>query len=71
MHSLKQTGSVVNYTAEFQQIAGRLKQNDSALISKYYIGLKDFIKDKLSKRENKLTDLTKIIEIAIKINTRV
>ena len=39
-------------------------------MSRYYIGLKDFIKDKLSERENKLTDLTKIVEIAIKINTR-
>ena len=39
-------------------------------MSRYYVGLKDFIKDKLSKRENKLTDLTKIIEIATKINTR-
>ena len=39
-------------------------------MSRYYIGIKDFIKDKLSERENKLTDLTKIVEIAIKINTR-
>ena len=39
-------------------------------MSRYYISLKDFIKNKLSKRKNKLIDLTKIIKIATKINTR-
>ena len=39
-------------------------------MSRYYVGLKDFIKDKLSERKNKLTNLDKIIEIATKINTR-
>ena len=70
MYSLKQTRSVTTYTTDFQQIAERLEQDEHALVSRYYIGLKDFIKDKISERKDDPKGLEGLIELATKIDSR-
>ena len=48
---LRQTGSIQEYTAKFMALAGMLEWDDDALKAIYYKGLKDQVKDELSKEE--------------------
>ena len=64
--NLKQTGSASSYTREFTTLATKVGWDDAALIEQYYKGLRDDVKDDLSreKRPVKLHDFTtKTIEI--------
>jgi len=61
---LKQTGSVSYYTAQFRQIISRLHWEDETLITKFYEGLKKYIKDEIAK-EDRSKELTKYIERAV------
>lgn len=52
---LRQRGAATIYTTEFQRWAPRTGWDDKLLIRAYYIGLKDFVKDKISEEEQLLT----------------
>ena len=62
---------MIGYAAEFEQIRARLNQGEHALMSKFYIGLKDPIKDELARRDIDLTTLDSLVEITTRIDTRV
>ena len=51
MRLLKQKGSIVKYLAKFRQIAIKTAFDDNTLISQFYKGLKEVVKDKLSKED--------------------
>ncbi|ELR05695.1 hypothetical protein GMDG_07538 [Pseudogymnoascus destructans 20631-21] len=67
LQALKQRRSAVAYTAEFQQHATLTNWGDEAICDQFYAGLKDHVKDEIS-RSNKPDDLTEMIELAQKID---
>jgi hypothetical protein len=69
LNNLRQRGSVTKYMAEFQRHAMRLGYDDEALKDKFYNGLKDFVKDEIS-RSDKPTTLEGLIELAVRIDNR-
>ena len=69
LFQLKQRSSAAQYQAEFQQYAARTDWDEAALKAQFYRGLKDAVKDELSRMERPET-LAKLIEIAVKIDNR-
>jgi hypothetical protein len=69
LRSLRQTGSAVNYTAQFQQHKVKTGWNDEALQAQYYQGLKDSVKDELSRSDDP-EDLRELMTSAVKIDNR-
>jgi hypothetical protein len=69
LEALRQRGSAVSYTAEFQQHATLTNWGDEAICDQYYKGLKDHVKDEIS-RSDKPDDLKEMIEMAQKIDNR-
>lgn len=69
LQTLRQKGSAATYTAEFQRHSTKLSWNDGALMHQYYRGLKEHVKDDLS-REDPPNTLAKMIERAIQIDNR-
>jgi hypothetical protein len=69
LRSLRQTGSAVNYTAQFQQHKVKTGWNDEALQAQYYQGLKDSVKDEISRSDDP-GDLRELMTIAVKIDNR-
>lgn len=67
--SLKQTGSAANYAAEFQRWATRTRWDAAAQIAKFYQGLKDPIKDEVSRTERPTT-FKAMVELATRIDNR-
>ena len=70
LQRLKQTKSCSLYTTEFRRITSHLSWNEEALIFTYYQGLKDYIKDELSKDERPHT-LSDLIEKAVRLDDRI
>jgi hypothetical protein len=66
---LRQKGAAAKYSAEFQQLAARVRWGQAALRRQFYIGLKDGVKDEIA-RSDKPNDLRDLIEMAIKIDNR-
>ncbi len=66
---LKQTGSASHYTIQFRQITSQLHWENDIFITKFYKGLKEYIKDKIAK-EDRPEKLTKYIKRTIRINNR-
>ena len=66
---LRQTGSVQEYTSSFYALSNKTSWDDDALAAVYYRGLKDPIKDELS-REDIPKDMNEIVEKAVRINNR-
>jgi hypothetical protein len=66
---LKQFKLASEYTAKFQQYSDQLGWDNRVLANQYYIRLKEFVKDKLT-RIDKPDNLQDIIENATKINNR-
>lgn len=66
---LRQTGSAGWYAAEFKQIAAKLDWGEQALIVQFYQGLKDYVKDDLT-REERPDEIAKFMELAIRIDNR-
>lgn len=66
---LKQRGSAGTYVADFQRIAARVDWGEQALIVCFYNGLRDDVKDELS-REARPTNLATITNRAIRIDNR-
>ena len=72
LRSLKQIGSIANYTAEFQRLSNKLERNNQTLQDDYYFGLKDFIKDAITEREKRDPEgLQELIEYAENLDKRV
>ena len=59
LHTLRQDGLAVTYAAEFQQITALTEWKDSSLNSRFYWGLKEAIKNEISRsdRSEELQDL--------------
>ena len=66
---LRQNGSASEYASKFQQVASKTEWNDDALMAKFYHGLKDSVKDELTRTE-KADDLAELIEKAIILDNR-
>ena len=69
LYALRQKGSVTSYLAEFMRYAVLVKWNDEAKAAQFYRGLKDGIKDELS-RVGRPTSLKDLESAAIRIDTR-
>lgn len=70
LKTLRQHTSAADYSAHFQRIAAHLNWGSEALLSRYYDGLKEDIKDEISRKENQPDSLFDMIEISIKIDNR-
>ena len=66
---IRQIGLVGVYTSTFQGISVNLDWNDNLLVTNYYRGLKDWVKDEVT-RQGKPTTLVTIIHLAQTINKR-
>lgn len=66
---LTQRTSAAKYAAEFRQVASRVSWNEDALMTQFYEGLKETVKDDLV-REDRPEKLTKYVEMAVKIDDR-
>jgi hypothetical protein len=62
--------TIGEYTAKFHQIASNLSWNESALMSKYYGGLRGKTKDQLALIDDQPDTLDELIETASRIETR-
>ena len=69
LYALRQKGSVASYMAEFMRFAVVIKWNDQAKAAQFYRGLKDGIKDELS-RVGRPDTLKELEASAIRIDTR-
>ena len=69
LYALRQKGSVTSYLAEFMRYAVLVKWNDEAKAAQFYRGLKDAIKDELS-RVGRPANLKDLEAAAIRIDTR-
>ena len=69
LYALRQKGSVASYMADFMRFAVVIKWNDQAKAAQFYRGLKDGIKDELS-RVGRPDTLKELESAAIRIDTR-
>ena len=69
LKTLKQRGSAADYAATFRQVAAVLDWDDEPLMSAFYEGLKEEVKDELYRDEEPDT-LTKYIAMAVRIDNR-
>ena len=69
LQRLKQNGPASQYTATFRRLALDTDFNDSALRNQYYLGLRDTIKDELT-RGDKPENLEELIERVLSIDER-
>ncbi len=69
LRGLHQTKSTAAYAAEFQQAASHLEWEDEPLMAAFYEGLKDTVKDEISK-EDRPDTLTEYITKAVRIDQR-
>ncbi|KAI7460908.1 hypothetical protein KC357_g8846 [Hortaea werneckii] len=67
---LTQKTSASHYTAKFREYSGKTGWNDQALITMYYQGLKDNVKDELMRRGAAQDTLDRTIETAIEIDDK-
>jgi len=68
LHILKMNKLTVKYAAEFQQIAALMNWDNDTLVSQYYWGLNETIKDEIV-RMNQPEELQNMINIFININS--
>ena len=68
--NIVQKGAAATYAANFQRHAAYMNWDDTALTAQYYKGLKDFVKDEISRSERPST-LAKMIEKSVIIDNRV
>lgn len=66
---LKQHRSASEYAAKFRQLSTHLGWEDGPLMSQFYSGLKDDVKDELSKQDRP-DEFSKYIAIAVRIDNR-
>jgi hypothetical protein len=71
LEGLRQSASVANYAATFQQYTPRIGWNQEALVAQFRQGLKSDIKDMLVHHLTLLTTLNGFINLCIKLDQRV
>lgn len=69
LQQLRQVGPASQYTATFRRLALDSGWNEAALITHYYIGLRDSIEDELSRSERPDT-INELIDRVLTINER-
>ncbi|KAJ0100660.1 Retrotransposon-derived protein PEG10 [Diaporthe amygdali] len=67
---LRQKGPATTYAAEFRRICARVDYTDTTKIFMFYNGLKDEVKDELSKLDRP-DDFIQYVELAIRIDNRI
>jgi hypothetical protein len=67
--NMKQRGSAGGYAAEFKRLSAKLNWGEEALVVQFYSGLRDNVKDELSKEDRPGT-LHEYITKAVKIDNR-
>ncbi|KAK6220785.1 reverse transcriptase domain protein [Colletotrichum tabaci] len=67
--NLRQKGAATHYAAEFRRICARLDYTDATKIFLFYEGLKEDVKDELSKQDRP-DDFLQYAELAVKIDNR-
>lgn len=65
---MKQTGSVIAYSTEFQPHANKSQWDSKALMSLYEKGLKDHIRIELARKDTQPEDIISLIEQTIRID---
>ena len=71
IRALRQRTSVAQYRAKFQILAAKLDWNDDALASEFYRGLKDKVREEITLRNDRPSNLKDLSELAIKIDNRI
>ena len=69
LKNLKQTGSAMHYNREFRRFSSKLDLGENALMEYFYDGLREDVKDELSKAD-KPEEFDEYVEMAIKIDNR-
>lgn len=70
LRNLRQRGSATEYAAKYRQITSRLEDwDDEPLMSQFYEGLKEEVKDELVK-EDRPAELSEYIAMAVRIDNR-
>jgi Retrotransposon gag protein/Zinc knuckle len=69
LKNLRQTGSAMHYNREFRRYASKLELGETALMEYFYDGLREDVKDELSKAD-KPEEFNDYVEMAIKIDNR-
>lgn len=69
LFQLRQRGSASEYVAKFRQISAHLGWDDEPMMSQFYEGLKEEVKDELSKLDRP-DDFTKYVAMAVRIDNR-
>ena len=67
---LAQKKSIANYATQFQQYTTETGQDNAALITIFRRGLKDYVKDKLTRSGAVLETLSELIKELININNK-
>ena len=67
---LRQKTSVAAYKAEFQILAAKIEWNDDALLSQFYRGLKERVREEITMYHERPSTLKGMFELAITIDTR-
>jgi len=67
--AIKQKGSASRYTADFKQLQAKIDWDDAPLKTAYYNGLKENVKDEVS-RSNRPDSLSDMVELAVRIDNR-
>ena len=67
--AIKQKGSASRYTADFKQLQAKIDWDDAPLKTAYYNGLKENVKDEVS-RSNRLDSLLDIVKLAVRIDNQ-
>ena len=66
-----QRSPVSKYKAEFQTMVIKTNQDDYAITSHFYRGLKDIIKDEIVRRETRPSTAKEMYEVALKIDEQI
>jgi hypothetical protein len=71
IRQLRQRTSAVAYKAEFQILAAKINWNDDALVSQFYRGLKERVREEITLCNNRPDTLKGMFDIAVTIDTRI
>jgi hypothetical protein len=71
IRQLRQRTSTVAYKAEFQILAAKINWNDDALVSQFYRGLKERVREEITLYNNRPDTLKGMFDIAVTIDTRI
>lgn len=69
LKNLRQTGSAMHYNREFRRFSSKLDLGDNAMMEYFYDGLREDVKDELSKQDRP-DDFDDFVNMAIKIDNR-